>query len=139
MDIQKILNIVYAASAFLTAAIPLVITLCMTIKKKIKLTKELAYATDEVEKAKLKAADSEARTEMLQVCNSLIANAEALYADVANLLKREGKSAGIVKKDSVMSKLQAYALERGYAFDAEYWDKKVDEIVELTRKVNASK
>lgn len=139
MDIQKILNIVYAASAFLTAAIPLVITLCMTIKKKIKLTKELACTTEEVEKAKLKAADSEARTEMLQVCNSLIANAEALYADVANLLKREGKSAGIVKKDSVMSKLQAYALERGYAFDAEYWGKKVDEIVELTRKVNASK
>lgn len=139
MDIQKILKIVYAASAFLTAAIPLVITLCMTIKKKIKLAKELAYTTDEVEKVKLKAADSEARTEMLQVCNSLIANAEALYADVANLLKREGKSAGIVKKDSVMSKLQAYALERGYTFDAEYWDKKVDEIVELTRKVNASK
>ena len=71
--------------------------------------------------------------------NSLITNAETLYADVANLLKREGKSAGIVKKDSVMSKLQAYALERGYTFDAEYWGKKVDEIVELTRKVNVSK
>lgn len=139
MDIQKILNIVYAASAFLTAAIPLAITLYVTIKKKIKLAKDLACTTDEVEKVKLKAADSEARTEMLQVCNSLIANAEALYADVANLLKREGKSAGIVKKDSVMSKLQAYALERGYTFDVEYWDKKVDEIVELTRKVNASK
>ena len=139
MDIQKILKIVYAASAFLTAAIPLAITLYVTIKKKIKLAKDLAYTIDEAEKVKLKAADSEARTEMLQVCNSLIANAEALYADVANLLKREGKSAGIVKKDSVMSKLQAYALERGYTFDAEYWDKKVDEIVELTRKVNASK
>lgn len=139
MDIQEILKIVYAVSAFLAAAIPLAIALWMTIKKKIKLAKDLACTTDEAEKAKLKAADSEATTDMLQVCNSLIVNAETLYADVANLLKREGKSAGIVKKDSVMSKLQAYALEHGYIFDAEYWDKKVDEIVELTQKVNVSK
>lgn len=139
MDIQIILKIVYAVSAFLAAAIPLAIALWTTIKKKIKLAKDLACTTDEAEKAKLKAADSEATTDMLQVCNSLIANAETLYGDVANLLKREGKSAGIVKKDSVMSKLQAYALEHGYTFDADYWDKKVDEIVELTRKVNVSK
>ncbi len=139
MDIQDILKIVYAVSAFLAAAIPLAIALWTTIKKKIKLAKDLVCTTDEAEKAKLKAADSEATTDMLQVCNTLIANAETLYADVANLLKREGKSAGIVKKDSVMSKLQAYALERGYIFDAEYWANKVDEIVELTRKVNVSK
>lgn len=139
MDIQEILKIVYAVSAFLAAAIPLAIALWTTIKKKIKLAKDLACTTDEAEKAKLKAADSEATTDMLQVCNSLIANAETLYADVENLLKREGKSAGLVKKDSVMSKLQAYALGHGHTFDAEYWDKKVDEIVELTRKVNVSK
>lgn len=139
MNIQEILKIVYAVSAFLAAAIPLAIALWTTIKKKIELAKDLACTTDEAEKAKLKSADSEATTDMLQVCNSLIANAETLYADVANLLKREGKSAGIVKKDSVMSKLQAYALEHGYTFDADYWDKKVDEIVELTRKVNVSK
>lgn len=139
MDIQEILKIVYAVSASFAAVIPLAIALCTTIKKKIKLAKDLACTIDEAEKAKIKAANSEATTDMLQACNSLIANAEALYADVANLLKREGKSAGIVKKDSVMSKLQAYALEHGHTFDAEYWDKKVDEIVELTRKVNVSK
>lgn len=139
MDIQEILKIVYAVSAFFAAAIPLAIALWMAIKKKIKLAKDLACTTDEAETAKIKAADSEATTDMLQVCNSLIVNAETLYADVANLLKREGKSAGIVKKDSVMSKLQAYALEHGHTFDADYWDKKVDEIVELTRKVNVSK
>lgn len=139
MDIQTILKVIYAVSAFFAAAIPLAITLWMTIKKKIKLAKDLACTTDEAEKAKLKAANSEATTDMLQVCNSLIADTEMLYADVANLLKREGKSAGIVKKDSVMSKLQAYALEHGYTFDAEYWNKKIDEIVELTRKVNVSK
>ena len=139
MDIQETLKIVYAVSAFFAAASPLAIALWATIKKKIKLAKDLACTTDEAEKAKLKAADSEATTDMLQVCNSLIINAETLYADVANLLKREGKSAGIVKKDSVMSKTQAYAHDHGYIFDAEYWDKKVDEIVELTRKVNVSK
>lgn len=69
----------------------------------------------------------------------MIANAETLYSDVSSILKKEGKSAGAVKKDSVMSKLQAYAIEHGYEFDAEYWDKKVDEIVDMTKKVNVSK
>lgn len=138
-SIKLISKLVYAAIAFLAAAIPLVIALVVNIKSKIKISKQLASTTDEAEKAKLDAANSAATTEMLDVCKTLITNAEMLYADVSTLLKKEGKSAGAVKKDSVMSKLQAYALEHGYEFDAEYWSKKVDEYVEMTRKVNVSK
>jgi hypothetical protein len=138
-NIETILKVVYAVASAVAVAVPLVIALIANIKSKIKIHKQLANTTDEAEKAKLEAANSAATTDMLNVCNELIANAETLYSDVSSILKKEGKSAGAVKKDSVMSKLQAYAIERGYEFDAEYWDKKVDEIVDMTKKVNVSK
>lgn len=138
-NIETILKVVYAVASAVAVAVPFVIALIVNIKSKIKIRKQLANTTDEAEKAKLEAANSAATTDMLNVCNELIANAETLYSDVSSILKKEGKSAGAVKKDSVMSKLQAYAIEHGYEFDAEYWDKKVDEIVDMTKKVNVSK
>lgn len=136
MNIENILNIVYALAAFLTAAIPLAIALIANIKRKIFIAKQLAVSKDETERAQLNASQAVATTEMNDICATLISNAEVLYKDVANLLKKEGKSAGAVKKDSVMSKLQAYALENGYTFDATYWNEKIDEIVALTKHVN---
>ena len=53
------------------------------------------------------------------------------------MLKQRNASAGAVKKDTVMTKLQAYAMEKGYEFDAEFWSNQIDEIVALTRTVNA--
>lgn len=138
-NIETILKVVYAVASAIAVAIPLVIALVVNVKSKIKIRKELASTTDDAEKAKLEAANSAATTEMLNACNQLIANAETLYADVSAILKKEGKSAGSVKKDSVMSKLQAFAIENGYDFDAAYWNEKIDEIVDLTKKVNASK
>lgn len=136
-NIETILKVVYVVASAIAVAIPLIIALIANIKKKIKIGKQLANTIDEAEKAKLEAANAAATTEMLDVCDTLISKAEELYSDVSTLLKRENKSAGAVKKDSVMSKLQAYALEHGYNFDAEYWDKKIDEKVEMTKKVNA--
>ena len=139
MNIETTLKIVYAIVAFLAAAIPLVIALFANIKSRLRISKRLATTIDDAERAKLEAAKAAAINDMHNVCDVLIANVETLYEGVANILKKEGKNAGPVKKDSVMSKLQAYALERGYAFDAEFWNTKIDEIVELTRKVNVSK
>lgn len=136
-NIETILKVVYALVSALAVAIPLVIALVANIKSKINIRKKLVNTTDEAEKAKLEALNSSATTDMLNVCNQLIANAETLYTDVSMILKREGKSAGAVKKDSVLSKLQAYAIEHGYNFDIDFWDTKIDEIVDLTKKVNA--
>lgn len=135
-NIETILKVVYALVSALAVAIPLVIALVANIKSKINIRKKLVNTTDEAEKAKLEAINSSATTDMLNVCNQLIANAETLYTEVSTILKREGKSAGAVKKDSVLSKLQAYAIEHGYNFDIDFWDTKIDEIVELTKKVN---
>lgn len=138
-NIETILKVVYAVVSAVAVSVPFVIALYSSIKSKSKIRAQLANATDEAEKAKLEAANSAAMTDMLNACNELIMNAETLYSDISLLLKKEGKSAGAVKKDSVMSKLQAYAIERGYEFDAEYWDKKVNEIVGMTKTVNVLK
>lgn len=138
-NIETILKVVYAVVSAVAVSVPFVIALYSSIKSKSKIRAQLANATDEAEKAKLEAANSAAMTDMLNACNELITNAETLYSDISLLLKKEGKSAGAVKKDSVMSKLQAYAIERGYEFDAEYWDKKVNEIVSMTKTVNVLK
>ena len=138
-NIETILQIVYAVASAIAVGVPLMIALIRSVRSKLKIHKELASTTDDAEKAKLEAANSAATIDMLNVCNELIITAETLYADVSSLLKKEGKSAGAVKKDSVMSKLQAYAIEHGYTFDAEYWNKKIDEIVDMTKKVNIDK
>lgn len=139
MTIDNILKVVYSVIAFFAAAIPLLIALVVNIKQKIKICKQLEHTTDDAEKAKLEASSSAATTEMMNICGSLIANAENLYADVTTQLKTQGKSAGIVKKDSVMSKLQAYALSQGYVFDNDFWSIKIDELVALTKSVNVTK
>lgn len=138
MNFATIMYIIAAVVGFVLAAIPLVGSLIVVIKKKIKLNKQLDATTDEAERAKLEAENAQATVDMTNVLGELIQNAEELYADVALQLKTSGKTAGAVKKDSVMSKLQAYALSKGYDFDEQYWSDKVDTTVALTKKVNAA-
>ena len=137
MSFETIMYIVAAVCGFIVAVIPLVSSLVVVIKKKIKLNKQLDATIDEAEKAKLEAENAQATIDLTNVLGEFIANAEALYADVATQLKVQGKTAGAVKKDSVMSKLQAYALSKNYEFDETYWSAKVDETIALTKEVNA--
>lgn len=104
--------------------IPLGIKLYMTHKKKQAATTEA-----EAEAAK---------NDMLIYARELISGAEALYKQVDALSKANGLgSLGKLKKDHVMTKLHAYAIGNGYAFDEEYWSSVIDDTVTLTREVNA--
>lgn len=136
MSVETILDIIYAVAGFIVAAIPLVIALIKAIKKKINTCKQLAEAENDAEKAKLEAESAQATVDMTNAAVGLIESAENLYEDVAAELKSKGKSAGAVKKDSVMSKLQAYALTKGYSFDEQYWSENVDRLVTMTKNVN---
>lgn len=136
MFFENSIKLIYAIVVSLSIIIPLIVSLITNIKVKIKIKRELLTTEDDAKKAELEAADAKAKLEMQRLGNELIENAEVLYKDVSALLKKEGKSAGIVKKDSVMSKLQAFALENNYVFDSEYWDKYINETVELTKSVN---
>lgn len=123
MDIVTILKIVSIILGVLTSTlIPTGIALYKTWKAK--------------QNAKTVAEKAAAMTDMLTQLNVLIEAAETTYKDINAVMKERGLSMGAVKKDSVLSKLQAYAIENGYEYDADFWSGKTDEIVKMTRTVN---
>lgn len=124
MEWYEILKIVGIALTFVAG------TLIPCVIKLVKNGKALHEAKTEAER-------EAAKNDMLSTVNTLVANAEQSYKEVDAVLKQRGASAGSVKKDSVMTKLQAYALDKGYEFDAEFWSAQIDEIVSLTKTVNA--
>ena len=126
MEIAKIiLMVVSALLAFLTTGIPSLIAL----KKAWK-----ARTVAETDTAKEKA-----DADLLAAAKSFIANAEGVYDGMDKLMKPNGDTAGGVKRENVFIKLQAYALQHGYEFDAEKWSAVIDELVEFTKNVNYKK
>lgn len=124
MELDVILKIVLAVLSFVVATlIPTVIGLVKAIKAK--------------KEAKTAQQEAVANSAMQYAVNGFIEEAEELYKTVDAVVKEKGGSCGAVKKDSVLTKLQAYALQNGYTYDADYWSGVVDEIVKMTRKVNA--
>jgi len=124
MNIEEVLKIIgLILSGIITTLIPCVVAIVGSVK---------AY-----KEAKTKEEKAKATNDMLSTLNTLVVDAETTYKDVNALLKQQSKTAGTVKKDVVMTKLQAFALKNSYLFDAEFWSAKIDEVVELTRKVNA--
>lgn len=125
MQILDILKIVISiASALLCTLIP---TIVLFIKK-CKAAKN----------AKTQAEKEAVYNEMLQLVNKFVQDAEDTWRDVNDTLKSQGKDGcGKQKKSSVMDKLQIYCLQKGLTFDSDYWSQKVDDLVTLTRQVNA--
>lgn len=121
--VETIVKIAYLIGVFFVGVIPTMIALLKSLK-----SKRLAKTEAEKEAAK---------TNMRDHLTTLIESAEKLYKGVDVALKSQGQSAGPMKKDSVISKLQTYAINAGYTFDVEYWSEKIDELVEFTRNVNA--
>lgn len=120
---ETLIRAIIAVGSAICTAIPLVSALIKACKEK---------------KFNRKAAEKEiAINDMLEYVNQLISSAEEAFAQLDILLKQHGESAGILKKESVMSKLLAYAVSKNYAFDEVYWSEKIDEIVKFTRTVNA--
>ena len=109
----------------------LVVTLIPSITLLIKKWKALRVAKTELEKQKV-------LQELNDTVCGLVQEAETAYKQVDQILKSQGGSgSGSVKKDSVMTKLQAHCIKKGIEFDSNYWSNKIDEIVTMTRKVNA--
>ena len=86
------------------------------------------------------AADKEkANADLLATAKNFISAAEVAFDGFDKMMKAQGGSAGAMKKDTVFTKLQAYALQNGYDFNAEEWSAKIDELVQFTKSVNANK
>lgn len=107
-----------------------IITITSTVMAFIKAAKAKYTAKTANEKAL-------ADADMKAYANKLIVEAEQFYNVLDVALKAQGESAGPYKKESVMAKLQEYATSKNLAFDKEYWSTEVDNIVTLTKNVNA--
>lgn len=125
MDIKEILTIVSTVASFLF------VTLIPTIIGLVKKWKDAKAAKTDAEKQAI-------YNDMLNQVNTLVATAETTFSALDASLKAQGKSGcGALKKDTVMNKIQTYALTKGIDFDADYWSTKIDEVVAVTKKVNA--
>ncbi len=123
MEIGNIISIVYYC---LAAAMVLVSMLVSFIK--------LAKARKD---AKTKEEKEAIEEEMKTQAKEFIQAAEIAYKDVNDLLKSKGSSAGSIKLDSVLSKLQNLASEKNYSFDVTYWTNYINKEVAFSRNVNA--
>lgn len=89
--------------------------------------------------AETEAAKERANADLLASAKNFIAAAEVAFEGFDKMMKQQNGSAGPMKKDTVFTKLQAYALQNGYEFDADAWSTKIDELVAFTKSVNAKK
>lgn len=87
--------------------------------------------------AKTEAAKEKANADLLATAKGFISAAEVSFDGFDKMMKAQNSSAGAMKKDNVFTKLQAYALQNGYEFDADEWSQKIDELVAYTKNVNA--
>lgn len=123
------LNILYMIIGIVATLLSTVLPVGVKLVKSIK-----AYNA-----AKTEAEAEKAYNDMLTHAHSLIEAAEVAFEGYDRMMKDQGKSAGAMKKKDVTSQLQVYALTHGYAYDAEYWSTKIDDIVKFTREVNSGK
>lgn len=126
MNVEVIIHIIALVIGAISSAIPILMK--WNKARKLKNT-----AISEAEKQK-------AHNEMLEQANSFIALAEITFDSFDKVLKDQNNgSAGSMKKESVLNKLQAFAISKGYEFDSDFWSEKIDEIVSFTKAVNRKK
>ena len=90
--------------------------------------------------AQTEAEAKQAQLEMLEQANSFIQTAESTFSAVDTVMKAQHTgTAGALKKENVLTRLQAFALSKGFNFDVEFWSAKIDEIVAFTKSVNNKK
>lgn len=87
--------------------------------------------------AETKADREAANADLLETAKGFISAAEVAFEGFDKMMKAQGSSAGAMKKDTVFTKIQAYALQNGYDFDADLWSAKIDDLVAYTKSVNA--
>lgn len=85
------------------------------------------------------AADAQADLDLTAVMQTEVQAAEKAYQTFDAVAKQNGTTCGSMKREHVLAKLQAYALNKGYNFDAEKWGAAIDAFVAVTKIVNAIK
>lgn len=150
------LNIIYIIISIVAALVSVFVTLLAFRKswkdrKKADAAVEEAKAEAEAAKteaekaaaekalAEAEAAREKANRDLLEHAKNFIADAEAAYEGFDKVMRAQNSTAAGMKKETVFTKLQAYALQNGYEFNATEWSDKIDKLVEFTKTVNTTK
>lgn len=140
---DTVITIIKAVLIILAAALSTGVPLFVKLRTSAKSYRIAKTAVDEAktaaELATAEAAKEKAKADLLATAKSFISAAEVAFEGFDRMMKAQGQSAGAMKKDTVFNKLQAYALQNGYEFDADEWSAKIDELVKFTKAVNAKK
>ena len=115
--------VIVVVSTIITTGIPAVIAFINAVKAR--------------KNAETESAREKANADLLATAKDLIASAEVMFDGFDKMMKSQGSSAGTLKKDNVMAKLQAYASQKGYEFDTTTWSENIDQLVAFTKSVNA--
>lgn len=136
--LQTILASATAVLGFvLTVLIPFAIKIGVALKKgKAKITQ----SDEDRKRAEIAEQHASKMLEMTKVANEIIESLEKNFATQDALLKSfdpSSRTLGSVKKECALARLSEYATQIGVEFNREYWSNEIDEIVRLTRNVNA--
>lgn len=96
-----------------------------------------AAATEERDAALAEAAEAKAELDLIEKMQAAVQAAEVAYQAFDAVAKQNGTTTGAMKREHVLDKLQAYALSKGYPFDAEKMGAMLDAYVAATKVVNA--
>lgn len=125
MALKDILTLVSVLLGFVTT------TLIPTIIVMINRIKAVRKANTEAEKQK-------AIGEIIELAQGFIVEAEKTWAATDSVLKQSGKEGcGANKKSEVMTQIHQACFDKKLDFDQDFWSNKVEEIVKVTKSVNA--
>lgn len=102
-------------------------------------TEAVTAANEERDAAVAEAAEAKAELDLTAAMQAAVQTAETSYQPFDAVAKQNGTTLGAMKREHVLDKLQAYALSKGYTFDAEKWGAALDAFVAATKIVNALK
>jgi hypothetical protein len=137
--LEIIIKVIIGILSALATGIPALIALKKAWSARKKAEADAEAAKSEAEKAEAERAKEAANADLLATAKGFIAAAEVAFDGFDKMMKAQNSSAGAMKKDNVFTKLQAYALQNGYEFDAAEWNEKIDELVKFTKSVNVKK
>ena len=122
MNIDTVFSVIYYGIALVFIIISIVSAVINWLKaRKVAKTAEEKSALDKQMEAK---------------ALELIGEAEVKFKKLNDLLKLQGDTAGPLKHENVINKLQEYATSISANFDLTYWTERVKELVAFTRGVN---
>jgi hypothetical protein len=138
MKLYLIFSLITAILGALCTGVPIFYKWNKARKNKNVAEEKLSESTTEAEIKKAEAEKLKAELEMNEQAKAFIQMAETSFNSFDRVLKAQNHgTAGAMKKENVLTKLQAFALSKGYDFDCEFWSNKIDEIVNFTKSVNS--